>query len=245
MNITKLIDSTKSIFKYKMNISRGVLDSIVPFKVKDKQYFGEKNRDRFRLAKRQRIMNQSDPSITNEEPIPNWSEKKGKALYKFMNEFVNINRLQRKQISEKDKQQYIENSKKINLYYLNKFRIQKCYENQMVSQRDEIYNSAKLLPADLRVEIMSGRANYYDSHPIYVDEKAQENKIYEFSAENLYWEQKIRLLPDESRTVEKVLSNSFTDGDIIPIQPLEKDCDVFPEKVPDDNRSETKFKFVL
>lgn len=245
MNLLKGFEKTNSLFKYKLSISRNVLDSIVTRKDKDKQFFGEKNRDKFRLAKRQKIMNQSDPSITNEEPIPNWSEKKGKALYRFMNEFINVNRLARKQIPEKEKKQYIENSKKINLFYLNKFRLQKSYEKQMVSQRDEIYKSAKLLPDELRVEIMSGRANYYGSHPIYVDEKAQENKIYEFSPENLYWEQKLRLLPDESRTVEKVLSNSFNDGEIIPIEPIEKDCDVFPMKIQEEKISKTKFKFVL
>ena len=162
-----------------------------------------------------------------------------------MNEFININRLARKQIPDKDKKLYIETSKKINLFYLNKFRILKSYEKSMIIQRDEIYKSAKLLPTELRVEIMSGRANYYGSHPFYVDEKAQENKIYEFSPENLYWEQKLRLLPDESRTVEKVLSNSFTDGDIIPVQSFDKDCDVFPDKLQENKESRTKFKFVL
>lgn len=180
--------------------------------------------------RREKLMNQSDPSLSGEKPLASWSEKKGKVLYKFTNDYVNINRFYRKPIPKKDKQEYIEKSKEMNLYFLDQFRRANHDKNQLNESIKGVKRTTQLLPIYLVNEAETGKAMYPEEHPYYNEEYDFLKKNLEFSTEFLYMEQKLRLLPDEGRSLERVYHNSFFSNDIIGIKDTPKDANILKEE---------------
>lgn len=195
-----------------------------------KPYGKSKLRERRRRAIRERNLNKADPELTGEGAITSWDEKKGKVLYKFMNDFVNVNRLVRKPIPPETKKEHLEKTKEMNLYLANKFRRENGYNRILKEMSVSVRDSAKLLPNWLRDEVINCRFPYLlkegpdDSIPEY-DKLVKRMR---FTSESLFLEQKLRIMPDTARMAQKVLVNSYR-GD--PVKEVPKEIKKFKKQV--------------
>ena len=171
-----------------------------------------KLRERRKSKVREKHINKCDPAYTGEGAVPNWDEKKGKVLYKFMNQFININRISRN-IPEKEKKEFIEKEKEYNLYLLDKFRKRNAYEKTLLEHQNDILKSASFLPDDLKLEVKEKAIVYYSKQGPndHIPKQEIEKRRYRFSADHLYLEQKLRVIPDESRMIESIIRNSYRD----------------------------------
>jgi len=193
-----------------------------------------------RQKRREKMMNMVDPELTTEQGIPSWTEKKGKVLYKFLNEYININRLVRKPIPEQDKNEYIKRSKEMNLYYLDKFRKRKAFEKHFEGDRERLNKIMHTIPENLQLEILDGRATYEFNHPYYNEET--EDIIYQkFHPDFLYFHQIQRLLPDECRCFERATRFGFVRGESIDFEDYRTDIFLFEEDEDTMNAKETDF----
>ncbi len=161
---------------------------------------------------RERYVNKTDPAYTGEGAIQNWDEKKGKSLYKFMANFVNFNRFTRN-IPANEKEEYINKQKEYSLYLLDKYRKEKAYNDMVINHQKDILDSAALLPIHLKVELKDNAIVYFSnkSPNDNIGKAELVKKRFRFTADHLYLEQKMRLMPDEARMVERVLRNSYVD----------------------------------
>lgn len=192
-------------------------------------YNESKRKQTNKRKRREKHMNQSDPNLSGERPLQNWSEKKGKTLYKFINDYANINRISRKPIPEKEKQEYIEKSKEMNLFFLDQFRRKNHQINLLKQSRQGVLNTLTTLPYYLTYELETGKAVYQEEHPYCKDIEEYEKKNLQFTSDFLYFEQMLRLLPDEARSLEKVARNAFTDNDIVGKKDPDRDVILFNE----------------
>lgn len=243
MSILSSFKTQKNIFNSKQCLARFRTyfdSSITRFDsdfVNDKSKFKEKKRKIYR----ERFKNKSDPSETGEAPMPSWSEKKGKALYRFITEYVNTIHKNGKHIPEKEKQEYIKNSKEFNLYCLDKYRKQKAYEDMILNNQKEFLNNLELYPEYLRDEIIAGKATYEEKHPFYSEETIQQKRTM-FTSEFLYFEQKMRVLPDDIRTIERAVRGGVKEGEILPENEIEADVNIIPREKNDLYNGGTDYK---
>ena len=186
-------------------LEKGILYAKQPVDKNKPFYFGKsKAAERRRQAKRLKLTNKSDPSFTGEDPIPTWSEKKGKVMYKFLEQYVNNNSIAGKKIPEDKKKEYVQKKKEFNVWFLDKYRREKHYEENLKTAQFQIHESANYLPEYLKKELISGKATYYERHP-YLSEDVNTFKNMRFTEEFLYKEQKERLLPEHSRIILKAI----------------------------------------
>lgn len=264
-NLTKIItknfvfDTNKSysLKSYKQNIARGIFTRV--YEDYKKPVIGKSNKkERKRHAKRERLKNKADPMLTNEPPILSWDEKKGKVLYKFLNEWIKLNRFTRekrfkdqyeldnkennksKDESKKtllkdeeslkyiypDKEEYIKKTKEINLYYANIHRKESEYEENMKDMRKQIDDSAALLSSTYRDELIINGVIYTSMDA--PNDAIPNNEIYKrrlpYMTEFLLQEQKLRLVPEEVRVVDKaVLSSLKEDSTDYSVDPISDD----------------------
>ncbi len=184
-----------------------------------------KLKERKKQKIRERLVNKTDPAYTGESGIPHCDEKKGKVLYKFMNQFVNINRLTRK-IPEEEKKEYIMKQKEYNLYMLDKFRKQRAYNEMILSHQKDIIKSASLLPVYLKEEVAHKAIVYF--HKEGPNDCLNEDELvirrFRFTYDHLFLEQKMRVIPDESRMMEKIIRNSYREEKKKEISPKLKEA---------------------
>lgn len=224
MSLNKL-----SINTFKFNISKNVYDHAKWYRNDKGQDFNDaKTKEKRRERNRLRLLNNCDPAVTSEEPIPSWSEKKGKLLYKFISEYANINNIVGKRIPEAEKKEFAQKTKEMNMFYLDRFRKEKTHDNYIRESREEMFKIFNHIPVHLKPEIYSGRPVYYEKHPVYNSLEDAKYKKLELSDEFLYGEQRLRLLPDESRCVERMMTLGFKEGDIFEVPEEKLDCVVLP-----------------
>jgi len=169
-----------------------------------------KLKERKKQKIREKLVNKTDPAYTGESSIPHWDEKKGRVLYKFMNQFVNINRLTRK-VPDNEKSEYIKKQKEYNLYMLDKFRKQKAYNDLLLIHQKDILQSAALLPSNLKDELTHKAVVYFQKEGPNdcLTEEELLNRRFRFTYDHLYLEQKMRVSTDEARMLERINRNSY------------------------------------
>lgn len=204
--------SWKLIHSYKQNIVRSIFSHPSNIQYKPKPPKPSNAKLRRRQEYKERNFNKADPLITGEEPILSWDEKKGKALYKFLNEYVNLNRFTRN-IPAEAKKEYIEKAKEMNLFYAHKYRVEETYNRNLKQMRKEIEDSALFLPRELKNEVIHNHVVYTlpNTLPDLQSKMQKEALRFKYTSEYLYQEQKMRLLPDETRLIERVMVNAMKD----------------------------------
>jgi len=112
-------------------------------------------KEELRQERKFKKINRFDDEITKEKPIDSISNNKAAIMYKMLNEFVNVHRLNRKEMPKEEKMEYIKKCKEFSLFKANQWRhkrleMLKC----RINEQEMMKAACLLLPTHLMGEVL-------------------------------------------------------------------------------------------